>query len=147
MPVAPKSTVFWKVANGFGKVHRTMLRASGGRIGGRISGNDVLLLHHVGRKSGEARVSPLLCIPDGDNLIVVASKGGYTKHPAWYHNLIAAPNTEVELKGKRRKVHAVTADPAQRAILWPKLVAAYSDYAAYQASTDREIPVVILEPR
>jgi len=88
-----------------------------------------------------------LYLPDGENLIIVASKGGYPKHPAWYHNLTAAPDTEVELKGERRLVHADTADPAQRAVLWPRLVAAYSDYAVYQQSTDREIPVVVLKPR
>lgn len=110
-------------------------------------GNDVLLLHHVGRKSGESRVSPLLCVPDGENLVIVASKGGYTKHPAWYHNLMAAPDTEVETKGGRRQVRAERAGPEERAVLWPKVVAAYGDYEAYQKSTDREIPVVVLKPR
>lgn len=147
MPAAPKSKVFWKVANGAGSLHRAVFRATGGRIGGHMAGVKILMLHSVGRKTGKTRVSPLQYMPDGDNLVIVASKGGYDKHPAWYHNLMAAPDTEVELKGGRRKVHAVTADAAQRAILWPKLVAGYSDYAVYQESTDREIPVVILKPR
>ncbi len=147
MPVAPKNETFWKFANGFGSLHRAVFKATGGRIGSRMVGADVLMLHHVGRKSGEERVSPLLYLADGDDLVIVASKGGYTKHPAWYHNLTAAPDTEVELKGERRRVHAETADAADRAVLWPKLVALYADYDAYQASTDRQIPVVRLRPR
>jgi len=111
-------------------------------------GNPILLLHHTGAKSGKRRVSPLLYLPDGDRMVIVASKGGYTKHPGWFHNLMANPDSDVELprEGKVR-VRARKASPEERDELWPRAVDLYSGYAAYQRSTDREIPIVILDRR
>ena len=111
-------------------------------------GAPILLLHHVGAKSGKKRVAPLLYMPDGDRMVIVASKGGYTKHPGWYHNLMASPDTTVEVpKEGRVEVRAHEATPDERAALWPRVVDMYSGYDEYQRSTSREIPVVVLERR
>ncbi len=106
----------------------------------------ILLLHHVGAKSGKKRVSPLIYVPVGDDVMIVASKGGVDKHPAWYHNLRANPETEVEVprEGKRRvRARVVTGEERER--LWEKAVAVYKPYAEYQTYTERQIPVVLLE--
>jgi len=130
-------------------LHTLVYRASGGRIGWRIPGvGKMLLLDHVGAKSGTKRTSPLLYTPDGDNLLIVASKGGFPRHPAWYHNLVANPDTTIQVGSKRRPVHARVATPEERERVWPMVVETYRGYADYQArSRGREIPVVILEPR
>jgi len=105
----------------------------------------MLLLDHVGAKSGIKRTSPLLYIPDGDDLVIVASKGGYPKHPAWFHNLQANPDTTVQVGSGRRQVRARVATPQERERLWPHVIESYAGYAEYQARTGREIPLVILE--
>jgi len=124
-----------------------MYRRTGGRLGGRFDGAPVLLLHHVGRKTGTARVAPLLYLDDGDDFVIVASWGGAPENPAWYHNLLATPETYVEVGGVRRAVRAELAGSDERERLWPELVSLYRGYAAYQRRTEREIPVVILRPR
>ena len=103
--------------------------------------------HSLLAKSGRRRTLPLLYIRDGEDVVIVASKGGYPKHPAWFHNLCANPDTTVQIGSERRDVHARVATPAERERLWPKAVAAYGDYARYQERTDREIPLLILERR
>ena len=130
-------------------LHTLLYRASGGRLGGKIPGlGRMLLLDHVGAKSGTKRTSPLLYIRDGDDVVVVASKGGFPKHPAWYHNLMANPDTTVQIGSERRAVHARTANPEERERLWPLAVKAYHGYEDYAVrSKGREIPLVILEPR
>jgi F420H(2)-dependent quinone reductase len=145
-PPRPGSPGFavWKRVTG---LNSTIFRLSGGRLLGTYDGNPVLLLHHVGRKSGEARVTPLIYLEDGEDLVIVGSMGGTPKHPAWVHNLEAAPDTEVELRGGRRAVRARVADAEERARLWPRLVERYPGFATYQGRTEREIPVVILAPR
>lgn len=128
------------------KANVAVYRRTGGRIGGRFDGAPVLLLHHVGRRTGEPRVTPLLHLPDGDDLVVVASMGGTPKHPAWYLNLMAAPETVAEVGSERRRVVAHTASPEEKARLWPMLVASYPAFRTYQGRTDRDIPVVVLRP-
>jgi deazaflavin-dependent oxidoreductase (nitroreductase family) len=140
----------WPVLRRFMGVHTLLYRVSGGRIGHDVPGvgGKMLLLDHVGAKSGTKRTSPLLYFPDGDDVVVIASKGGYPKHPAWYHNLMANPDTTVQVGREQRPVHARIADPAERERLWPLAVKTYHGYADYQArSKGREIPLVILEPR
>jgi len=130
--------------------HTFLYRRTGGRLGHSIPGvgGKMLLLDHVGAKSGTKRTSPLLYVRDGDDLVVVASKGGYPKHPAWYHNLMANPDTTVQVGSEHRAVHARTATAEERVRLWPIVVESYHGYADYQArSKGREIPLVILEPR
>jgi len=130
-----------------------LYRATGGIVGSKWRvgaafpwGVPVCLLTTVGRKSGEKRTSPLLFIEDGSNVIVVASQGGLPKNPAWYLNVMANPEAELQIGRTVRPVRARTADAAERAALWPRLVEHYPDFASYAAWTDREIPVVILEP-
>ena len=92
-------------------------------------------------------VSTAPAVDDSPNLVLVASKGGHPKHPAWYHNLRANPDAAVQVGAERRAVHARVASEAERERLWPKAVATYSGYRGYQQRTDRQIPLVILEPR
>ena len=145
---APKSSLFWRFFNTSVKGHTAIFRLTGGRIGGRMVGGPILLLHHVGAKSGKKRISPLLYLPDGERVVIVASKGGYTKHPGWFHNLKANPDTVVELPREGQvAVRARQASPAEREELWPRVVDLYKGYATYQRSTSREIPLVILDRR
>lgn len=138
----------WPVTRRLMGVHAFAYRATRGTIGHKVPGlPPMLLLEHVGAKSGARRTSPLLYIRDGDDLVIVASKGGFPKHPAWFHNLKANPDTEVQVGSERRRVRARVADPDERERLWPKAVAAYGAYRDYQRRTDREIPLVILERR
>jgi deazaflavin-dependent oxidoreductase (nitroreductase family) len=128
--------------------HTWIYRATNGRIGHRFPGAPpVLLLDHVGAKSAVERTTPLLYVDDPPNVVIVASKGGHPRHPAWYHNLRAHPDTTVQIGTERRAVRARVATPAERERLWPKAVAAYGGYRGYQQRTEREIPLVILEPR
>ena len=107
-----------------------------------------LLLEHIGRKSGTVFTTPLLYLADGPNLVIVASQGGMPKDPQWFANLTANPDTRVHLRGERdRPVRARVATPTEKAGLWPRLVDLYADFDKYQSWADREIPVVILEPR
>jgi deazaflavin-dependent oxidoreductase (nitroreductase family) len=144
----PSSSPVWKLVNVGTRLNVALFRATKGRVGGRLQQLPVLLLHHVGRKSGDERVTPVLYLDDAGKLVIVASKGGTDRHPAWFHNLMAAPDAEVELKGgERRQVRARRASDEEREAYWPRLVERYGNYADYQRSTDRVIPVVVLEPR
>jgi deazaflavin-dependent oxidoreductase (nitroreductase family) len=107
----------------------------------------MLLLDHVGAKSGVERTTPLLYVEDGKNVVIVASKGGFPKHPAWYHNLLANPDTAVQIGSENRPVHARVATPDERDRLWALADRAYPGYRDYRARAGREIPLVVLEPR
>lgn len=132
-----------------------VFRLTNGRVGSnwRIGAGfrrpvPTLLLDHVGRRSGTTFTTPLLYLEDGADLVVVASQGGLPRNPQWYPNLLAHPETTVRLRREGvRRVRARTAEPAERAELWPRLVELYADFAKYARWTDREIPVVVLEPR
>ena len=147
MKTPPSSSPFWKLFNAYSAFNVRLYRASGGRLGGRMQRAPVLLLHHVGARSGKARVTPVLYLEDGERLVIVASKGGTDKNPAWFHNLMANPETEVEVGRERRRVRARRAADEERASYWPRLVEIYSNYDDYQRQTDRVIPVVVLDPR
>lgn len=136
----------WPVLNRLMKGHAAVYRATGGRVGHRFPGAPpVLLLDHVG--AGTRRMTPLVYVGDGDDLVIVASKGGHPKHPAWFHNLRAHPATTVQVGSERRAVRARVASAVERERLWPKAVRTYSGYRGYQERTEREIPLVVLEPR
>jgi len=107
----------------------------------------MLLLDHVGARSGIERTTPLVYVEDGDDLVLVASKGGYPRNPAWFHNLRANPETTVQVGSERRAVRAHVASQSERARLWPKAVGVYAGYAGYQERTEREIPLVVLASR
>ena len=123
-----------------------LYRLSGGKIAGSMKGAPILLLTTTGRKTGKTRVTPLLYLRDGENLVVVASKGGAPKHPVWFLNLEANPDVEAEVGRTRARRRARRATPEERERLWPKVVEMYGSYADYQTKTAREIPLVILEP-
>jgi deazaflavin-dependent oxidoreductase (nitroreductase family) len=128
-------------------LNKALFRATRGRLGSTFRGSPVLLLDHVGKRTGQPRTSPLIYLEDTPNLVVVASKGGTDEHPAWFHNLMALDSTEVELPGGvRRRVRPRVADGAEREALWRRMVALYRPYAAYQSYTQRRIPVIVLEP-
>ncbi len=130
--------------------HTFLYRRTGGRLGHSIPGvqGKMLLLDHVGAKSGTKRTSPLLYVKDGEDIVIVASKGGFPKNPAWYYNLVANPDTTVQVGSKHLPVRARVAKPEERDRLWAMAVAAYGGYRDYAArSKGREIPLVVLEPR
>ncbi|HEY0516261.1 MAG TPA: nitroreductase family deazaflavin-dependent oxidoreductase [Solirubrobacteraceae bacterium] len=138
----------WPLLRRLMGLHTAAYRLSGGLIGHRIPGAPpVLLLEHVGARSGTRRTSPLVYARDGENVVLVASKGGYPKNPAWFHNLMANPETTVQIGTRRHAVRARTATKAERSHLWPLVVSVYAGYEDYQRRTEREIPLVVLEPR
>jgi deazaflavin-dependent oxidoreductase (nitroreductase family) len=126
--------------------HRSVFRASNGRLGNRGYGMPVLELTTTGRKSGRRRTTMLTSpVQDGTNVVVVASNGGDDRHPAWFLNLREDPNVEITMNGQTRVMRAQIASPEEKAELWPRVVAAHRGYAQYQERTDRDIPLVILE--
>jgi deazaflavin-dependent oxidoreductase (nitroreductase family) len=130
------------------RLNTCIYRLSGGRIAGRFPGGaPVLLLTTIGRKSGRPQTAPLLYLRDGDAYVVVGSKGGMPHHPLWFKNLEANPQVEIEVGPRRMAMTARRATEAEKAVLWPRLVAMYPSYADYQARTTRQIPVIILTPR
>ena len=143
----PPGSLRWRLWHAFTQVHTLLYRASGGRLFGSYGGVPVLLLHHVGRRSGAERRSPLLYLEDGEDFVIVASMGGSSVHPAWHFNLEAHPDTSIEVNGDTIAVQAKTASKDEKASLWPRLVEMYDGYSVYQDRTSRDIPVVILRPR
>ena len=136
------------------RVQTWLYRRTGGRVGAthRVGAGfrkpvPTLLLDHVGRSSGKAYTTPLLYLDDGERVVVAASSGGMARHPQWYRNLLARPDTRVQIRSEVRPVRARTATAQERTALWPRLVDLYADFADYQSWTDREIPVVLLESR
>ena len=127
-------------------IHTWMFRATSGVVGSRLVANDILLLTTKGRITGTSHTVPLLYLHDDDRLVVIASYGGRPHHPEWYRNLVPDPLASVQVRGEHRTVTARTADTVERGQLWPRIEAAYSGYVEYQSKTDREIPVVFLEP-
>ena len=123
-------------------------RLTGGRLGGTFRGGaPVCLVTAIGKRSRAPRTVALLYLADGDEVVLVASKGGMAHSPAWYHNMMATPDVEVEIGSTRRPMRARRASDGERAALWPRLVAMYREYDDYQARTTRVVPVVILSPR
>jgi deazaflavin-dependent oxidoreductase (nitroreductase family) len=122
-------------------------RENGGKVGGMFEGMPIILVHHVGARSGEARVSPLAYLPDGDNYAIFASKGGAPENPAWYHNLKANPDTTIEVDDTTLPVVAEEATGAERDRLFATQAVAVPQFAGYQENTKRTIPVIVLKPR
>src|SRR5438105_2888527 len=127
--------------------HVFWYRLTGGLIGHRLGPTRTLLLHHVGSRSGRRYTTPLTYGQDRENLILVASRGGSARHPAWYGNLVANPDVDVQVGRHRIGVRARTASAGEKPRLWSIMVRQWPGYDGYQRSTDREIPVVVLEPR
>jgi deazaflavin-dependent oxidoreductase (nitroreductase family) len=133
-----------KLWHQFTQAHVHAYRLSKGRIGRRFRGSPVLLLDHVGRKSGRKTTSPLIYAEDGDDLVIIASYGGARKHPVWWLNLRERPATTVQVLGEKREVTAREAEGEERERLWRKAVDVYAPYEDYQKRTKRRIPVIVL---
>jgi deazaflavin-dependent oxidoreductase (nitroreductase family) len=130
------------------RVHRVILHLSGGQVLGSAFGMPVVELHTTGRTSGLPRSTMLTApVTDGDRVVLVASKGGDDRDPDWYRNLLAHPEIELTIAGHRRPMRGRRASQAEKTELWPRVVAAYPGYAGYQRRTERDIPLVICEPR
>jgi deazaflavin-dependent oxidoreductase (nitroreductase family) len=130
------------------RAHALLLRLSRWHLGAGIAGMPVVELRTIGRRSGRPRPVILSApIIDGERVVLVASKGGDDRDPAWYRNLVANPSVDLTVRGTTRPMTARPADPTERAELWPRVVAAYWGYAVYQRRTSRQIPLVICEPR
>ncbi|KPM52520.1 nitroreductase [Frankia sp. R43] len=113
--------------------------------GSFTQGAPTLLLTTRGRRSGKLRRTPLIYGRDGNDYVIVASKAGFPEHPLWYLNLLAHPEVELQVGAERFPAKARVAEPAEKARLWPTMTALWPDYDGYQSSTDRDIPIVLLE--
>ncbi|HEY5815569.1 MAG TPA: nitroreductase family deazaflavin-dependent oxidoreductase [Solirubrobacterales bacterium] len=129
-----------------GRLNTPLYRLSGGRIGGRINKAPVLLLTTTGRKSGQQRTAPVVYLADGDDMVVIGSNAGHNRTPAWSLNLKANPEAEVEIGRERRRVRARVAEGGERTELWRKHNEQYSGFDEYEARTDRDIALFVLEP-
>ena len=127
--------------------HLFWYRLTGGVIGGSIAGRPMLLLTTTGRKSGRPRTTPLQYLEDGENMVLVASNGGNSWHPAWWLNLERNPEAEVQVGNKTKRVKAEKAEGEERERLWRLVVEMYSGYEGYRKTANREIPVVVLRPQ
>ena len=147
-PMAIKETLTDLGMKGMNLFHRGLLTVSGGRIGSKLGPMPVVQLHTTGRSSGKRRSTMLTApIVDGDTYVLVASKGGDDRDPDWYRNLVTNPDIELTIDGTTRPYTARVATEEEKAEMWPRIVEAYKGYAGYQERTDRQIPVVICEPR
>ena len=126
--------------------HAGVYRATGGKLFGRMGKSPILLLNTVGRKSGRKRTSPLLYVVDGEDFVIIASKGGAPTHPAWYLNLKANPDATLEVGDREVRVKAEETDSEEKARLWQKMIEIYPTYDDYQEKTEREIPLLLLRP-
>ena len=134
------------------RVNTRIYRLTGGRLGKkwRVGAAfrkpiPICLLTTTGRKSGQPRTVPLCFLPQGEDIVLVASQGGLPSNPQWYYNVKANPDVQIEIGKQAAGYKARVAQPDERAELWPKLVDLYADFDTYQAWTEREIPVVICE--
>jgi F420H(2)-dependent quinone reductase len=127
-------------------IHIFLYRLTGGKFGGKMGGNEVLLLNAVGRKSGKQRTNPVMFIRDGGAYVITASAGGAPSNPDWYYNLRAHPQTTIQVMEQRINVTASEADPSERERLWAKLISQSPQFKGYETKTTRKIPMVILYP-
>lgn len=129
------------------RLHSLIYRITRGRVGARLVRNDMLLLATAGAVTGRPHTVPLLYLSRGRDLVVIASYGGRPAHPQWYLNLLVEPEAVAQIGARKIDVTARTASDLERAELWERVVSAYDGYAQYQSRTERQIPIVILEPR
>ena len=130
----------------FGQEHVRRYRETDGEVGYIWNGVPTLLLTTTGRRTGDATTTPLIFGRDGDNFIIVASRGGAPEHPGWYRNLTKEPEVELQVKGDRIRGRARTAEGDELFRLWRLMAEIWPDYDQYATRTEREIPVVVVEP-
>jgi deazaflavin-dependent oxidoreductase (nitroreductase family) len=133
--------------NLFGDEHVRQYEATGGKVGHDWNGTSCLVLHTTGRKSGQTRKFALIYARDGEDYVLVASKGGAPDNPGWYKNLVAHPEAKIHVRGDVIPVTARTATAADKRRVWPLMTKQWPAYDDYQAGTKRDIPVVLLRPR
>jgi deazaflavin-dependent oxidoreductase (nitroreductase family) len=131
----------------FGDEHVRQYEATDGKVGHEWNGTSCLVLHTKGRKSGKTRKFALIYGRDGDDYVLVASKGGFPDHPGWYKNLVAHPDVEIQVWGGVIAVTARTGTAEDKQRVWPMMTKQWPGYDDYQAGTKRDIPVVLLRPR
>lgn len=129
------------------RTHVLLHRLSGGRWFNRLGGDEVCFVTMKGAKSGRRITIPLMYVPHGPGVLLVASQGGAPKNPVWYHNLVTHPGVEVEHRGRRMALRARLARPDEKPALWPICDRAYAPYAEYRQRTTRDIPIFVCEPR
>ena len=137
----------WIIAR-VGRWQTAVYELTGGRLWNTFLGGPVAILSVVGRKTGTLRKIPLLYLKDGDNVVMTASKGGMSKLPVWYHNVVAADTVDIQVGSEKQTYTMREASPEEETALWPRLEAMYPDYKEYRARTEgvRHIPVLIFEP-
>ena len=136
------------LAKAVNAVHRTVYDLSKGRVGGDLMAMPVVKLTTMGRKSGERRTTMLTVAHEMDDaLVLIASYGGDDRHPNWYLNLVAHPDVEIEIRGESTPMRARVATGDERTRIWSEVIRKHTNYASYQRQTEREIPVIVLEPR
>jgi deazaflavin-dependent oxidoreductase (nitroreductase family) len=133
--------------NDFNRRNIEEFRANHGRVGGQFEGAPVLLLHSIGARSGEERVTPMMYLADDNRYLVFASAAGADKNPAWYHNLVANPDVSIEVGDGSVDVHAVELQSAERDAKYAVQAERYPGFAEYERKTTRTIPVLALVPR
>jgi F420H(2)-dependent quinone reductase len=129
------------------RAHAWVFRRTGGRVGRRFMGAQVLVLRTTGRRSGEPREAPMFYVRHGDGFAVVASNAASARRPAWFHNLEARPEADVLVDGESHPVRGRRATADEERELWPRFVEIYRGYDHYREIAKRELPVVVLEPR
>ena len=131
--------------NGWNRKVIDEFRANEGRVGGSFEGAPMVLLHTMGARSGKERVNPLMYLPEGDRIVVFASKGGAPDNPDWYHNLVANPDVTVEVGTETKPGTARVAGPDERDTLYAEQARRYPQFGEYEKLTTRRIPVVVIE--
>tara|TARA_R110002049_G_scaffold85550_17_gene217507 strand:+ start:1338 stop:1805 length:468 start_codon:yes stop_codon:yes gene_type:complete len=148
-PYTPKQEKFgsWVISK-VGRWQTTVYELTGGRLWNTFLGGPVAILTTVGRKSGLVRKVPLLFLKHGDEVVMTASKGGMSKLPVWYHNVVAAETSDIQIGNQKRTYRMREANAEEEEMLWPKLEEMYPDYKEYRARTEgvRTIPVLIFTP-
>ena len=130
----------------FGQQHVRRYQETDGEVGYMWNGVPTLLLTTTGRTSGNPTTTPLIFGRDGEDYVIVASQGGAPEHPGWYRNLVKNPEVELQVRADRFRGRARTAEPEERARLWRQMAEIWPSYDDYATRTDREIPVVVVEP-
>ena len=132
--------------NDFNEATIREFRANAGRVGGPFEGKTLLLLHSIGARSGQERVTPVACLKDGQRYVIIASKAGAPTHPDWYYNLLAHPQVTIEVGTQTLQVRASVASEPERTRLYARMVEVMPGFADYQKKTTRVIPVILLDP-
>ncbi len=128
------------------RVHVFLSRVSGGRLGNTISGDEVCFVDMTGARSGRTLTIPLMYVPHGEQVLLVASLGGAPRNPTWYHNLVKNPVVEVAYRGSRKRFRARLASSEEKPALWPVCYQAYAPYEQYRKRTTRDIPIFVCDP-